>query len=381
LDYLFIKNEITNTVNCNILRINRFYSVHRLDKFAADGIFDIVKWVPEDRLLDCSPMKTDPMQAYPLRFTPILKQTIWGGRRLATQLNKSLGQGNDYAESWEIVDHGDHQSMIENGTFAGKSLRQLLLEEKQAVFGRAEDQNAFPLLLKYLDCNRVLSVQVHPDDEYGQRMTPPDLGKTEAWYIVESDPDSLIYAGLKEGVDCAELQQAIASGETERVLHTFHPDQGDIVFIPAGTVHALGAGLVVAEIQQSSNTTFRLYDWNRTDQQGNARELHIQESLEVTDYTFGPVEPRKPLPNQARWQEMVRCEKFVLNLLNTGSAFVAGDGQFHILTVPKGSATLICDDTNYRLLTGQSVLLPASMNRAEVITDPETIVLGMYQGS
>ncbi len=332
-------------------------------------------------MLDCSPMKTDPMQAYPLRFTPILKQTIWGGRRLATQLNKSLGQGNDYAESWEIVDHGDHQSMIENGTFAGKSLRQLLLEEKQAVFGRGGDQNAFPLLLKYLDCNRVLSVQVHPDDEYGQRMTPPDLGKTEAWYIVESDPDSLIYAGLKEGVDRAELQQAIASGETEGVLHTFHPDEGDIVFIPAGTVHALGAGLVVAEIQQSSNTTFRLYDWNRTDQQGNARELHIQESLEVTDYTFGPVEPRKPLPNHARWQEMVRCEKFVLNLLNTGSAFVAGDGQFHILTVPKGSATLICDDTNYRLLTGQSVLLPASMNRAEVITDPETIVLGMYQGS
>lgn len=318
------------------------------------------------------------MQAYPLRFQPILKQTIWGGRRLGTTLKKNLGDAEDYAESWEIVDHGDNQSIVTNGALAGATLKELIQRNKDFLFGDAAEFVDFPLLLKYLDCNRVLSVQVHPDDSYGLRMTPPDLGKTEAWYILESEPQSMVYAGLKSGVTRKELKQAISEGEAEKTLHAFHPDKGDVIFIPAGTVHALGAGLLVAEIQQSSNTTFRLHDWNRVDGDGNSRELHINESLEVTDFDRGPITPHRAKSNVPRWQEMVRCDKFVMKLLNTGTESVGGDHRFHILTIPKGSATLQCTTGDYRLSTGESVLLPASMTQTTVCASPNSVVLEMH---
>lgn len=180
------------------------------------------------------------MQAYPLEFEPLLKQTIWGGRRLETKLNKKLGSAEDYAESWEIVDHGVDQSVVCNGELAGQTLKQIITADKTFIFGVNQQPTDFPLLLKYLDCNRVLSVQVHPDDSYALRMVPPDLGKTEAWYIVESEPESLVYAGLKSGVTKRDLVEALENGEAEKVLHAFHPDAGDVIYIPAGTVHALG---------------------------------------------------------------------------------------------------------------------------------------------
>jgi mannose-6-phosphate isomerase len=318
------------------------------------------------------------MTPYPLRFRPLLKRTIWGGRRLGDQLGKAIGPEADYAESWEIVDHGADQSLAENGSLSGCSLSDILGKHHDWLVGPAAARTSFPLLLKYLDCNRVLSVQVHPDDAYGQSMSPPDLGKTEAWYIVASNPDSLIYAGLKPGVDRKSLEQAVHAGETASVLHAFHPEPGDVVFIPAGTVHALGAGLLVAEIQQSSDTTFRLFDWNRVGVDGKPRPLHIRESLEVSDYQSGPVHPRRADPDHDRWQELVRCDKFVLRVLQGGRDQVAGDGKFHILTVPRATATLRLDGETFSLRTGQTLLLPASLPQAEISADPEGVVLGMH---
>lgn len=307
------------------------------------------------------------MQPYPLRFRPVLKQTIWGGRRLGEQLGKPIGDAADYAESWEIVDHGDDQSVVDGGPLDGQSLSHLIATRPDWLLGKSADGGAFPLLLKYLDCNRVLSVQVHPDDEYGLAMVKPDLGKTEAWYIVTSDPGGLIYAGLKTGVDRAMLAAAVEAGQTEQVLHSFHPDAGDIVFIPAGTVHALGAGLVVAEIQQSSDTTFRLYDWNRVDAMGKSRPLHIEQSLEVTDYESGPVAAHRPDELKPGLQTMVACDKFVLRAMTSGSDTIAGDDKFHIVTVPRGRATLIdASGSTTQLSTGDSVLLPAAMGRCEL---------------
>ncbi|NND99916.1 MAG: class I mannose-6-phosphate isomerase, partial [Pirellulaceae bacterium] len=292
------------------------------------------------------------MKPYPLRFEPVLKQTIWGGRRLGDALGKPIGDENNYAESWEIVDHGTDQSVVVSGHLSGKTLNELVARHRDWILGatnpggagvhagKSSDDVAFPLLLKYLDCNRVLSVQVHPDDDYAASMPNPDLGKTEAWYIVAAEPKSLIYAGLKPGVDAGALREAVAAGQTENVLHSFHPDAGDVVFIPAGTVHALGAGLLVAEIQQSSNTTFRLFDWNRVGADGRARQLHIEPSIEVSDYESGPVTPQRSDPQASGWQELVRCEKFVLQALESGTAVAGGDDQFHILTVPKGTATI-----------------------------------------
>ena len=318
------------------------------------------------------------MKPYPLRFRPLLKRTIWGGRRLGEQLGKPIGTGSDYAESWEVVDHGDDQSIVENGVLAGLSLAQLIAEHRDWLLGSGVSVASFPLLLKYLDCNRVLSVQVHPDDAYGLTMDTPDLGKTEAWYIVASEPESLIYAGLKPGVDRAILERAVEAGQTEQVLHAFHPNSGDVVFIPAGTVHALGAGLLVAEIQQSSDTTFRLFDWNRLGADGKPRPLHLCDSLEVTDYTTGPVDPQRADPCQSGWQSLVQCGKFVLRAIVNGNDQVGGDGKFHIITVPQGPATLRVDSEVATLRTGETLLLPASLPACNIQVEAPNVVLGMH---
>ncbi|MEM9826710.1 MAG: type I phosphomannose isomerase catalytic subunit [Planctomycetota bacterium] len=306
----------------------------------------------------------------PLRFRPLLKQTIWGGRQLGTLLNKPIGDADDYAESWEIVDHGRDQSVVLGGPLEGRSLSSLIEEFDSALLGGLAigkpARDGFPLLLKYLDCNRVLSVQVHPDDAYGQTMQPPDLGKTEAWYIVSATPGSRIYAGLQQGVDREALAAAIDAGQTEQVLYSFEPSAGDVVFIPAGTVHALGAGLVVAEIQQSSDTTFRLFDWNRTDALGKSRPLHIDSALAVTDYDRGPVQPRRSDPIATGWQTLVSCDKFVLSAVHQGTVTVAGQDRFQILTVPTGRALLEGDHGQWQLETGDSILLPAIADEMEL---------------
>ncbi|TWT83373.1 putative mannose-6-phosphate isomerase GmuF [Planctomycetes bacterium CA13] len=313
---------------------------------------------------------------YPLCFKPVLKQTIWGGRLLGEKLGKPIGNDANYAESWEIVDHGTDQSVVQSGSLAGKTLRELLTEHHHWLMGDAAERE-FPLLLKYLDCNRVLSVQVHPSDEYGAKMAVPDLGKTEAWMIVDAKPDSLIYAGLKAGIGEAELRAAVEQGRTEDVLHSFHPKPGDCVFIPAGTVHAIGAGLLVAEIQQSSDTTFRLFDWNRVDEKGNSRQLHIEESIAVTDFDKGPVQPVRIDPTESGWQTLVDCDKFCLRAMQKGSATVGGDGKFHILTVPNGSATIATQSDSTTFSAGQSCLLPASHEEIAVELGQNSMFLEM----
>ena len=317
------------------------------------------------------------MKSYPLRFHPLIKRTIWGGRRLGDCLGKPVGSASDYAESWEIVDCGEDQSVVMEGDLAGRTLSQLLATHRQSLIGDTCDYPSFPLLLKYLDCNRVLSVQVHPDDHYGQAMPTPTLGKTEAWYIVAAEADSLIYAGLKEGISRRELSEAVEAGQTEQVLHSFRPAAGDCLYIPAGTVHALGAGLLVAEIQQTCNTTFRLFDWNRVDHAGKARALHIQQALDVTDYEQGPVHPRRVDLVSAGWQNLVECDKFILRSLELGEDGFDG-GRFHLITVPRGRAELTCDGATLVLNTGESVLVPACAKRVDVLGGSETTVLDMF---
>ena len=233
----------------------------------------------------------------PLRFAPLLKRYLWGGRRLGTLLGKPIGAEEDYAESWEIADHGADQTVVSGGPLAGMTLEQVLEKHGRELLGQHWDSkqcSRFPLLFKFLDCRRVLSVQVHPNDAAAAKQVPPDLGKTEAWVILAAEPGSVVYAGLKRGFDQAALERELVRGTTELCLHKFEPKVGDCIFIPAGTVHALGAGLVVAEIQQASDTTFRLFDWNRVGPDGKPRQLHIEESLAAIDYSAGPVQPQVP---------------------------------------------------------------------------------------
>lgn len=273
--------------------------------------------------------------------------------------------------------------MVVGGPLSGKSLGDLFTNEREWLMGVAWTQanpaaTTFPLLFKYLDCNRVLSVQVHPDDEYGSRMDPPDLGKTEAWVILASEPESVIYSGLKEGIDREQLASLIADGRTEEALHSFHPEPGDCVFIPAGTVHALGGGLLVAEIQQSSNTTFRLFDWNRTDAAGKSRDLHVEPSLKVTDYVRGPVQPRR-LSAQGGLEALVDCDKFNLRRLSGLGETIGGDDRCHLLSVIRGEVRLTWAGTQstsqqQTISLGESVLLPAAMGATTVDSSDATVL-------
>lgn len=306
-----------------------------------------------------------------------MKRLIWGGRRLGEVLGKPIGPESDYAESWEIVDHGSDQSVVVDGPLVGKTLAELVRDHHEWLLGRESKAAAFPLLLKYLDCQRVLSVQVHPDDAYGSQMPKPDRGKTEAWYVIDAAPGSLIYAGLRDGVTRAQLEQAIAAGTTEKLLHSFEPKPGDCVFIPAGTVHAIGGGLLVAEIQQSSDTTFRIFDWNRCDAEGRGRELHVQQSLDVIDFASGPVGPVRASGAPNGWRTLVECDKFVFSSLSGSVGDVADDGRCHLLTVPRGSAHIETKAGPLTLHLGETVLVPAALGAVTCEVDEESCLLEM----
>jgi mannose-6-phosphate isomerase len=317
---------------------------------------------------------------YPLRFRPLFRRYLWGGRRLETVLGKQLGEGTDYAESWEVVDHGDDQSVVADGPLAGTTLGDLVAQHGKQLLGRHHPQSRFPLLFKFLDANRDLSVQVHPDDEAAAKLDPPDLGKTEAWVILHADPGSRIYAGLKRGFDRAALEREVHRGTTELCLHRFDPQAGDCVFIPAGTVHALGTGLVVAEIQQASDTTFRLFDWNRIGPDGKPRALHVQQALDAIDYDSGPVKPQTPQPTgRTHVSRLVHCDKFVLERWQfDGREPIGGDDRFHILSVIHGEVVVAGDPTDKPLATGQTMLLPASIGPVELSTIGPSLLLDMY---
>lgn len=308
---------------------------------------------------------------YPLRFMPLFRRYLWGGRRLESVLNKSLPSGEDYAESWEIVDREGDQSQVTDGPLAGATLGELIERFPLEMLGRSfldsrgglqrDGRPRFPLLLKFLDAQRDLSVQVHPDDARAALLCPPDLGKTEAWVILHASPGACLYAGLKRGFDRAALEREVRRGTTPLCLQRFEPQAGDCFFIPAGTVHALGAGLVVAEIQQASDTTYRLFDWNRLGPDGRPRPLHVEAAMEAIDYSAPPVAVCRPKPLVGTPAErLVDCDKFVLERWRVnGRVDWGGDGRFRIVTVVSGAIAVSDDPATESLAKGQSIFLPA----------------------
>jgi mannose-6-phosphate isomerase len=316
-------------------------------------------------------MSAEPL--YPLRFEPILKELIWGGRRLETVLGKRLGAGSHYAESWEIADHGDDVSRVADGPLAGTGLRALIRTRGPELLGPAlGGRKQFPLLVKFLDAHQVLSVQVHPDDERGRRLAG-DNGKTEAWVVLHAEPGALIYAGLRHGVTREAFGAAIAAGDVEPLLHRFEPRPGDCILIPAGTVHAIGAGVVLAEIQQMSDATFRVFDWGRAGADGKPRPLHVAQALESTDYAAGPVDPL-PFETEAiqggTRDRLTRCPYFVLERLRLdGPAQVGSTARFTIVLGLGGAAEVRHGTNTARLALGQTLLLPATLGACSIHPD------------
>jgi mannose-6-phosphate isomerase len=308
----------------------------------------------------------------PLVLRPLYRRYLWGGRRFATALGRELPPGDDYAESWELVDRGADQSLVAAGPLAGATLGTLVRERGGELLGRHAPRAAFPLLFKFLDACRDLSVQVHPDDARAARLSPPDCGKTEAWYVVAAQPGSRIYAGLRAGVDAAAFTAAVRAGRTAEALHAFEPRPGDCIFIPAGTVHAIGAGLLVAEIQQSSDVTYRLHDWGRTGADGKPRPLHVEAGLEATT-RLGPVAPVRPtVTTDPAVRRLVSCDYFLLDEVEpAGRWALGGDEGCHFLAVVSGRMRFADHWGLPPLPRGGCCLLPAAAGRQEIVVEPE----------
>ncbi len=317
---------------------------------------------------------------YPLRFEPILRHLIWGGRRLGTVLHKPIGDASDYAESWEISDYHDQVSIVSEGPLAGTSLRELVSSRPLELLGQAVGPgDHFPLLVKFIDANQDLSVQVHPDDEKGRRLAN-DSGKTETWVILAAEPGSLIYAGLKEGVGPEQFRRAIDSGEVEPLLHRFEARPGDAILIEAGTVHAIGAGVLLAEIQQMSDATFRVFDWNRVGADGKPRELHVEQAMESIDFQRGPVNPISPqvvdLDGIGRLERLARSRYFAVDRLRIRRTTRIGrPDRFTILIGLEGTCEIVHDQWPVALEFGQTVLLPAAVGECQMVPDGQAVVL------
>jgi mannose-6-phosphate isomerase len=230
---------------------------------------------------------------YPLSFEPVFKDYVWGGRRLAT-LGRRLPPEGPVAESWEIAAHEDGTTRVENGPFAGRLLTELHAQLGLDLIGRnnawAQDRGKFPLLIKLLDANAPLSVQVHPDDDYARIHEGNELGKTEMWYVLAAEPGAEIILGVTAGTTREKLARAIEESRLEPYLHRLTVRTGDHICVPAGTLHAILGGLIMVEIQQNSNTTYRFYDWGRLGAGGKPRPLHVDRALDAVD--LEAVEPQ-----------------------------------------------------------------------------------------
>ncbi len=278
-------------------------------------------------------------------------ERVWGGRELASRLGRPLTPGQTIGEAWEVVDREDEQSVVTEGSFRGKTLHDLWTDHRAEVFGRrhAAAGERFPLLCKLLDARDRLSVQVHPP-----ATVAPQLGgepKTEMWYFLSCDPGSRIYAGLKPGTTRNSFEELLRSGRVEECLHVLPTKEGDSIFIPSGRLHAIGEGNIIVEIQQNSDTTYRVFDWNRAGLDGKPRALHLKESLLSTDFDdFAP-----PLQH-AEAGVIAECAHFrVEKRILTGPQALSEPGDFALATVVRGRAA--CGGRTFS--PGDFFLLPA----------------------
>jgi mannose-6-phosphate isomerase len=314
----------------------------------------------------------------PLRFVPSLQHRLWGGRRLGELFGWVLPDPGPCGEAWVLSDRDDYPSRVADGPFQGWTIRQVLEAMPDRILGRQARQfRRFPLLLKFIDARDLLSVQVHPSDRHAELLPPGERGKTEAWLILESGPEARIWAGLQPGVGPAELRQSLDDRSVADKLASFHPQPGDGIFLRAGTVHAVG-GVVMFEVQQNSDVTFRLYDFDRIDAQtGQPRPLHVPQSLACIDFSRGPVGPVAAtlLANSpARRERLFDCEFFRVDRLTSTTPFPVGAADAcRIIVGIQGRAKLEPDMG--AIQPGLVLLVPAELGVVHCSPDSETTLL------
>ena len=320
---------------------------------------------------------------YPLKFTPILKEKIWGGNKIKTILNKDFSPLPNCGESWEISGIDNDSNKVSNGFLKGNTLSELvgvymgdLVGEK--VFDTYNEH--FPLLIKFIDANSDLSVQVHPNDRLAAQLHGEN-GKTEMWYVLAADEQAKINVGFTTPVNKEKLEHHIQSGTLEEILNYVPTKAGDVFYLPAGKVHAIGKGVLLAEIQQTSDITYRLYDYNRKDKNGKLRPLHIEEAYQAIDYENNDNQPIRISPKKNKTQLLVRSPYFVTNLLffdqKVEKIYIETD-SFVIYICVEGEALIRYDGGEETISKGECVLMPAVIEEAVFIPNKSCRLLEIY---
>jgi mannose-6-phosphate isomerase len=316
------------------------------------------------------------MPLYPLMFQPIFKERVWGGRNLASLYGKPLPADFPIGESWEITDRPEGVSVITNGPLAGKDLHWLMEHHAAELLGPAKSQSGrFPLLVKLLDAQDDLSLQVHPPAHKAAELGGEP--KTEMWYVAQATPKAQIYVGLKNGVTKEEFESKVRDGSVADCFHRHTVMAGDSMFLPSGRVHALGAGSVIFEIQQNSDTTYRVFDWNRVGLDGKPRDLHIEQAMASID--FNDFEPAKMTASNntsssLSRRSLVDHELFSVDLLSLppkSSLPLKHTGPL-VVAATQNSVSIYSDGTPVRLSTGQFAVIPASVSEVSLQTSEVT---------
>jgi mannose-6-phosphate isomerase len=320
---------------------------------------------------------------YPLKFKTIYKDKIWGGRKIETYLHKDFGALPNCGETWEISGVKSDVSIVANGELAGESLVELLEKYKDELVGKKVYEhfgNIFPLLIKFIDANEDLSIQVHPNDELAKKRHN-SFGKTEMWYVIEADPGSTLIAGFNKELTEKEYLDKFNSGHLTDILNKEDVKAGDVFFLPAGRVHTIGKGLLIAEIQQTSDITYRIYDFDRVDDKGNKRELHTEEALAAIDYKHYPEYKTSYQPKKDETVKLVSCPYFTTNLLDFKKSTekdYSNLDSFVIYVCVEGEFTVKYDSTDYPVKMGDCILLPKSIDKVQLETTTGFKILESY---
>lgn len=293
----------------------------------------------------------------PVKLSPAFKDYLWGGTKLKTLYNKKSDL-DIVAESWELSTHKDGESVISGGEYNGLTLTQYINAAGKQILGtNAEAFSYFPVLIKFIDACGNLSVQVHPDDAYALE-NEGEYGKTEMWYVLDCEPGAFLYYGFSKDITKGEYELAIKNNTLTDILNKVPVHKGDVFFIPAGTVHAIGAGILICEIQQNSNTTYRVYDYNRRDKNGNTRQLHIDKALEVSKLTKTEVSAPTASGSDVT---LADCKYFTVRKLTVKDSMTVStdESSFRSVIVTNGSGTLSMNDETVKLNIGDSLFIPA----------------------
>ncbi|UCD57170.1 MAG: class I mannose-6-phosphate isomerase [Candidatus Hydrogenedentota bacterium] len=321
---------------------------------------------------------------YPLVLEPIFKYRIWGGRRLEKMLGKKLPAGEPIGESWEVSCRNGDNNVIRNGELAGSTLADVFKTNREALVGPSLfDRSKFPLLNKFIDANDLLSVQVHPDEKAAAQIAEAEA-KTEAWYVIHADPRTTLVKGLKPGVTKEMFENAVHTDSIPTLLNSFSVSAGDMIFVPAGCVHAMGKGLVICEIQQNSDTTYRVYDWGRVGTDGKPRQLHVEQALQAINFedrSPDRVPPVKVAEGANGRTYLIASPYFAAQMLTLvePTKESAGKKRFESLMMVEGAAAIRAGDGGEtRVSTGDSVLIPACISDYAIVPLGRCVLLRIF---